>query len=142
MDFSFKYRHYSVPVNNTREWVQLHRLTYGLGFVMRDSKECSRQCKGHKDDYFLSTEIVQWNLLLLMPTASAESQLPVSINYNPTYTPKHYYRCETRTLKYTKHSLHTQSSYLSTNKSRNRSRSQTQTTISAPDSKFCNRLSL
>ena len=37
------------------------------------------------------------------------------INYNTTYTPKHYYRFETRTVKDTKHSLHTQSS-LSTTK--------------------------
>ena len=28
------------------------------------------------------------------------------INYNTTYTPKHYYRFEPRALKYTKHSLY------------------------------------
>ena len=38
----------------------------------------------------------------------------INLNYNMTYTPKHYYRFEPRALKYTKHALYTQFSYLFT----------------------------
>ena len=47
-------------------------------FLCRGHNDDYFLCRGHNDDYFLSTEIVQWNLSLLMPTASADSQLPTS----------------------------------------------------------------